>query len=95
MKTLIRQITDKSQGLQKKLTELSQQFNKAENNNDKEKIILEVLATFDEIAVVVSFIMQNTENIEQIINSRNAALDIYKKLTGKDYGSEYMEIDIS
>jgi ATP:corrinoid adenosyltransferase len=95
MKTLIRQITDKSQGLQKKLTELSVQFNKAETTIDKERIILEVLATFDEVAVVVSFVMQNTENIEQIINSRNAALDIYKKLTGKDYGSDYMEIDLA
>lgn len=95
MKTLIRQITDKSQGLQKKLSELSEQFNKAETAIDKEKIILEVLATFDELAVVVSFIMQNTENIEQIIDSRNKALDIYKKLTGKDYGSDYMEIDLA
>lgn len=95
MKTLIRQITDKSQGLQKKLSELSAQFNKAQTAIDKEKIILEVLATFDELAVVVSFIMQNTENIEQIINSRNSALDIYKKLTGKDYGSEYIELDMA
>jgi ATP:corrinoid adenosyltransferase len=71
------------------------QFNKAETTIDKERIILEVLATFDEVAVVVSFVMQNTENIEQIINSRNAALDIYKKLTGKDYGSDYMEIDLA
>jgi len=87
MKELIRQITDKAEGLQVKISALSNQFNKAETDIDKEKYILEILATFQEVFPVVDFIMQNTKNVEDIICSQKYACDLYKKITGKEYGS--------
>jgi bifunctional N-acetylglucosamine-1-phosphate-uridyltransferase/glucosamine-1-phosphate-acetyltransferase GlmU-like protein len=85
MKQLIRQITDKSQELQKRISAISNNFIKSETNEQKELHLTEILHIFDELIPVVSFIMQNQDNVEAIINSRKAARDAYKEITGRDY----------
>ena len=92
MKNLLSKIAEKAAINQKELTRLSEKFSTTESQEEKLCYLQAVMDIYDEMMIFVNFYIANEENIGFIIDGRNQALDIYKKLTGKDYTVQQEEV---